>query len=270
MLDYNDFLFENVWEGTTILDEKGFWKLFEQNCSNFNSDILITKFMRNFYKNDFFLIDEIQERRSVTHGNYYTLLINHSKPWIDYPKREQICELNGYWSTNDIKKNFIVIPYNNSKWGVAPNSDIWWVDGLNDTKLQYMYMLFQYQYDNYFFKISDKNWETFKRDIEKLSHNNIPNTKSRIFSRKFGIKDEDMVNKYDEDLMKALEDIFEPRSLGFEVSKYEDLNKLITFNYNTTKHRRDKYEIWTDSPCLYVKRDLYFDKILPKIKEKNV
>jgi len=70
------------------------------------------------------------ERKSMnTALNFYTLFINHSPAWKNFPKRQTICSTDidrvrdGY--SIEAKDVFRVYPKNGAKIGICPEEDIW-------------------------------------------------------------------------------------------------------------------------------------------------
>ena len=79
------------------------------------------------------------ERESANTANYYTLLIDNSPKWINYPKRSKsiVCSTSydtarGYGMTT-----CYVIPFRSANIGICSESDIWefFHDGLDELKI---------------------------------------------------------------------------------------------------------------------------------------
>jgi hypothetical protein len=71
------------------------------------------------------LLEPLKDRKSKNTFNYYTLWMNNSQEWSEYPKRSVICtnssrEANGYGF-----QTFIILPKNGTKIGVCDDSDLW-------------------------------------------------------------------------------------------------------------------------------------------------
>lgn len=77
---------------------------------------------------DYILINPSERTRKSANArfNIYTTLIDNSPYWKEYPKRSKslICTLDKNKAIN-YGYNYRVIPFDNSKWGICENSDIW-------------------------------------------------------------------------------------------------------------------------------------------------
>jgi len=250
MKNYNNYILEtNLWSGSKELSENKFWEIFNKNCKNFDPNIQITKEFKSLSHIDFIHIKNMKDRKSADGKNYYTLLINNLKSWKDFPKRQQICELDGFWGFKET--SHIVIPFDNSKWGITTKGDIWWSRFLSGT-VSDINMILPRKY------ISDENWKDFLHDIKNLSPVQEQMIFTNIFRELYKKKSttiNDLRKKY-KTVYNFLETEFTPNKLGFKL-----------LNYNELKNEKFN-EIWTDSPCLYVKYNIYKKDILPKINSK--
>jgi len=257
MKNYNKFISENIlendynfWDGSREISENEFWNIFNKNCKNFDSNILISKRFKTLNSIDYIFIEYIKDRKSADGKNYYTLLINNLDSWKKYPKRQQICELNGFWGSPI--ESHIIIPFDNSKWGVTKNPDIWWSRFLTGEIRDINRILINRE-------ISDNDWESFKHDMENMNpliegkiFNDI---KNRFFMYDYINTVNFLKDKY-ETVFNFFKIEFTPKNLEFQLLKYNNLKNI-----------KYAYEVWTDSPCLYVKKDIYDNIILPKIKK---
>jgi len=250
--NYNKYLLENIfWKGSKELTEKEFWKIFNKNCKNFDPNILITKkFDDPIKKINYIFIEYIKNRRSVEEKNYYTLMLNNFESWENFPKRQQICELNGFWISK--RNSHIVIPFDNSKWGVTTDTDIWYCNFF-DGSLKIINRILNTH------NISDENWEKFIEDLILLGSEYSDKVFSSISKYLFSsnVSTEQLKNRY-VTVYHFFKDELTPKNLKFKLTEY---NKLKDIN--------EQLEIWTDSPCLYVNTDTYYNEILPKIKSQH-
>lgn len=72
-------------------------------------------------------VDVNKMRKSANTFNYYTLIMNNDPAWSKFPKRKLICSTDkdtaeSYATEGDA---FLVLPPDNSKVGICPDSDIW-------------------------------------------------------------------------------------------------------------------------------------------------
>jgi len=196
-------------------------------------------------------------------SNHYTLLINNLQSWSEYPKRIHICSSQVFRFNRNV---FRVIPINGTKIGICPSDDIQApfktrpasieiyrktegnIESLLD--LNYYYTSFSYEEDTNRGefrdgkKISDDNWDEFKKDITR--------EKERILSEK-----EKYLNstiKITENLfdINRLNELFEPNGLGFQSVPYNEYkhmelgppdNRIHEGNFNS-------HEVWLDSTIL--------------------
>jgi len=94
-----------------------------------NSDVTIVRSNREAEKYIYYLIDpkkSKEKRRSRNTSNYYTLIMDNSPSWKEYPKRSEsvICSINASCGKNS-PHIFRVFPKNGSKIGVCNDSDLW-------------------------------------------------------------------------------------------------------------------------------------------------
>jgi len=66
-------------------------------------------------------------RTSANTQNYYTLWMDNSEDWADYPKRSKslICT-NDLSNTANYGDSYIIIPEDNAKIGICPGEDLWY------------------------------------------------------------------------------------------------------------------------------------------------
>ena len=162
------------------------------------------------------------ERKSANTSNHYTLFINHSEGWKDFPKRQTICD---YYMAFHGGTRYVVIPVtNNSKWGIVPACDIFIAEIFNETNL----------YSKYFPTLDfvDFNGGLGNHNVSDDSYESMMND----------------IGKIDEPSFKAAVDaISRPYDIGFEVLDYD---KLDTLDESQT-------EIWTDSDVLLIRKDIF-------------
>jgi hypothetical protein len=121
-------------------------------------------------KNGIAIIDTSKsERKSATTSNWYTLIIDNSPEYKNYPKRSQslIC-------TNDIEaakaygSTMAIIPFNDAKIGVVNEPDIW--DKMITMGGEKMDLVHANSYFDMLkeFGLSDTNWQSFIEFDKKL------------------------------------------------------------------------------------------------------
>lgn len=230
-------------------------QLFLENCTEFDldSEYFITRNVDMKDDGPFIVDPKSFDRKSANTKNYYTYIIDNSKNWKDYPKRKNsiICEYS-----NRVR-NWLVIPYDNSKWGVCKTFDFWWsfdkilpISSLSEfnsslSRISYLLGIQQLRDDtkeNFFNDIdilTEKLQSTSLEDFEKLYHR-VDYNSNREDDIIFLFK---KLQTYDS-VRVALEDMLDPKDNGVELMDYKSIMEL------TGLYGR---EVWTDSKCLLIK-----------------
>jgi len=228
------------------------------HCTEFlNNPTIIYRGIETPSKNRYFISEPVQ-RFSRDNPNYYTLIMSKSPKWRKYPKRDHsfCCStISTYYGNNQ----YLVIPEDGSRWGVAPDHDIW--VSFNKKIEEY----FQQNYDiNTFFsmitkigrnmKINDtidSNYISFRNSINEIE------VKIKNLSEEKYKKEIDKIEVYRRDTYEKIFNIFRNKSMwrtildivspenGFNLFEYDDM-----VSYISPLNR--KRELWTDSPCLFV------------------
>ena len=204
-------------------------------------------------KDAFYIVNYTNRTRII--ASVLSLIMEFHKSWSEYPKRSKSIIMTNnlksakfYADVDNIMENpmenlYRVIPFDNSKFGLAPNKnyklcfskckkdfknydDIFTKLGdLCDGK----YNLFEFSFR---IKIIKSNYTKLMNNINKsLDYGRSKNKKSKLL--KFNNADE------------LIEYYFNPTDNGFKLLNYKDLINNLTF----------KHEIWTDSPCLLARYD---------------
>jgi len=245
-----------------------FDKLFKEisiHCKNFSwDDTPILRSVPDLPK-DFLIVDPKKlKRKSSSNKNWYTLIMDNSEKWKKYPKRSEslICSIEDpLWD----KSVFRVIPFDNSKWGVCSQNDMW--------------ISLPYAKERY--KITAYNFIDFLGDLNEIiyKNNNIPDNdydffKEHIMELEMRIKqNKNIINKnmtiiykeslyilfteyFDKNLsmFDYFEDVFDPIKNKFELLNYDE---VVNMEVNIPSvHGK---EIWTDSKCILVPEN-YLDE----------
>jgi hypothetical protein len=277
---YKYFLLENIdslRSDTTILSEKDFLYNLKNNCKEFSFDD--KPIWRNSNLEDsYYLIDPLKyKRKSINISNYYTLLIDNSPYWKEYPKRcnSLIALLDGQEFIYG-KSLYRVIPFDNAMFGVAPSDDLWFsfynlVDNFN-IKLKDLVTFIKIINKNINIEINDDDFNIFKTDIKKLEDF----IKNKINLEKINInldiiEFQYFFNKYYRLLFKLQKELIsggnfidfinnylKPEDNNFELLNYKQLIKRNIFKYknkNDFNQIINGNEVWTDSKCLLIHDD---------------
>jgi hypothetical protein len=222
---------------------------------------------------EIFIIDPKKHtRESAYTQNYYTLLIDNSPLWKDYPKRSKSLICSSIEVDESYGQSYRIIPLDKkSNWGIAPENDLWFsfpkIDeiGFNDLSMLNSFLL------NTFVKrnigtIDELNVELGKatEEIRKLTEQDI--AKEMPYQKMFltFFKKETK----DKSLKDVIEDLLNPKENGFKNMKYK---KLKDSEYLLDFDRGIKHELWTDAKCLCVPSDIYdIDNMNSLVKKQEI
>lgn len=251
---YIQYLNEN--RGKSLSEEEAI-QLLKDNCSlaikEYYKDNSIIRGVHTKIPYRYINPKKESPRKSANTQNYYTLLIDNSPKWKDYPKRSQslICATSK-WSSYGY--NYNVFPYDGSKIGVASDSDFWFSFSktlknvmVNDFNIQLINLM-----DNFnILDFDDKSYSEIKKSFDIFDmyakHNGIPETINKI--KRLSIK---WIENYKGDLMKTVSDVLDPNKNGFSLKKIGD---------SLPKDR----EVWTDGECILVSKILMTDNMKSKL-----
>lgn len=282
MKTYNEFLLENyLWEGTKRLTEEEAIEIAKTKCSDFikiERNVTITRDVDledTIGYIEYAYVNPVEyERRSANTKNYYTLIMNNDTSWQDYPKRKLICSLYTY---DDELRDYKVLPYNDTKWGVCMATDLWWsfpeIEEYDISKLKnfndYLHFIAKYLR----VKIDDNNLEVFKKSL-KLIDKGLKKKEEKGetiewkpdtgFSQKEMEKNiVHMANQILEQggAYQFLVNTLNPDENGFSVVTVNDLNSVEPLD--------DSNEVWTDGECLLIHKDSY-EEFINKVRNEKV
>lgn len=304
---YDYILFEKITTGVKSEKEKIEWradtkplttqatlKILRENCKKFDpTNGYITRDVPALLSTQkrMFLIDPKKlDRVSRDNPNIYTLIMDNNIRWKGYPKRKNslICTYQNNFPSS-WKETFVVVPFDNAKFGVCSSSDIWhdWRDILVSFEISM-------SVDEFLKKLEFVHTIINRKlDISKIPYieyyNNVP------FTNDYD-KIEEEINAVDQfilDNVEALKTISQNTWVDkqfqklYEICKEFGLWKFLTEElftpYSFKNWRQDSHkftkmsayslfkkklkestelEIWTDSPCLLIDRNkfLYLNK----------
>ena len=209
------------------------------------------------------------KRHSRDNANHYTLILDNSPHWKGYPKRSKsfIC-VGGLGGT------YLVIPKDNSKWGICSNHDIYFsfinsdIISINRFFVE-LYYLAKYLFD---MVISDKDYELMKQDInlfqEKLYKMTFQDVQTAIDEQYMFYMEKNksflsfLEKNWGKNLFDAIIETMTPVVNNFKLKSYKDLNKDLIKGYYYK-------EMWTDSTCLFIKQGLYMENFFELLMYKT-
>ncbi len=195
----------------------------------------------------YFLNPSRNKRSSPSSDGYYSLIMDNSGFWSGYPKRSKsiICSTSQSYASS-FGTLYLVIPYDNSNFGVCPNDDIW--RSFDFSEFEEIDDLMNF--DNHLNKISEKilneklnstNFNKFKGQIIEIGRK-IVNNKG-LSSTSFLL--EKYLNSTADDLLFYIERLLDPEKNGFKTKEY-------TSKFNLFGNR----EVWSDGEFLLIQHDL--------------
>lgn len=229
--------------------------LLRKDCSKYdiNHDTPIFRGIKSTVKQDYMFVDPSKHTRtSANTKNYYTLLVDHSSRWKNYPKRSKsiICsaspnEAEGYGTV------YRVIPFDGSKIGIAPNSDFWASFLEINTKIgslaQFNRALEIIIRELLYISAND-NKKDFFGALDELEEKYGDKSKEEIMNsaltRSLARYGEFIVDKWassNDTFRETLEKLLDPKKNDFRLETWPT-----SYYVNTN-------EMWTDGPCILVK-----------------
>jgi len=189
------------------------------------------------------------ERKSANTLNYYTLLVDNSPYWKDYPKRSKsiICTTNKF-TANDYGSVYVVFPYNNAKIGICPANDFW------DSFLIGLQIGLESFND-----ILQGLLEELNIDIEDSSFANIKNAFKQF--DKLYQNNPDIIKEYNDPRLNRIFEDYKGEGLLNYFNKQMNPKKNYFMLQNIGKPIKcNDCEVWTDSKCVLVDKNvLNFD-----------
>ena len=202
------------------------------------------------------------ERESAHTKNYYTLIIDNSEKWSEYPDRSKsiVCT-TGQRAASNYGDTYLVIPEGSPKVGIAPARDIWFSFDrkLREINLSTLSVLNEVIHDLSLVILDEsppeKNYQKFKSFIQKLQKageekeefehiaKNDTSKSSETYMKTAGSFCRSYI-KQDRSLYQFLEYILDPNENAFEVKKY-------TNSFQVEKN----LEVWMSSPALLIRKD---------------
>ena len=181
----------------------------------------------------------LKQRVSVNTHNYYTVLMDNLPSWQEYPKRSRslICSTSLYTARGFATgEPYNIFPIDGAKIAVCPRLDIWHVkltDNLTFVGL------------NGIFRECKVSWYSYRNILDDIFQNRkkiatyLQDAATTTSYNK--IIDDIRSSDSQEQLITALDNLYNPDRLGFKLFSIEQLPAY--------KNR----EVWIGSPCYAVK-----------------
>jgi hypothetical protein len=247
---------------TAELTEEEFYKILKDKCSDYVNDPVYLQRIKGGFDGEYTFINPKMHVRNpltassndytgdVVFSKHHTLLMDNLPSWNDFCKRSESVIFSTSPTSNSTFGNhhYYVIPYNNSKFSVAPLSDIWQCKSIikpenNATDF------YRYSFNDIFSErmldagISDESYDSMINDLNDFfqKYKNGLDV-SKFFQNIFEKMKEDGIS----DVSIAFDKYFDPNNFEkpFKTMNYSSLKTEIDDGYNR--------EVWTDSECLLV------------------
>lgn len=248
-----------------------------ENCTEFiDNPIAIVRKIDTSLDDEisYFQSDPVQ-RISRDNANHYTLLIDNSEEWKEYPKRSKsfCCTLlpKKTYYTN----KYLVIPNDNSKWGICQSDDLYYsFNNLRvyaDSIKRFFNFINDFSIELGLGGISDDNINDMKEDILKLQNKIFTEYDKKTFiydinqeyaeyCSHFEQGEDNPLQFYEDywnkNLFEVLIELIAPDNNNFNLKKYSELDR-----------GQHEQEIWTDSPCIFV-YDKYITLFINILRDK--
>jgi hypothetical protein len=184
----------------------------------------------------------IKKRLSQNTRNYYTLVMDNSKNWKDFPKRSEsfICATTKS-RADSYGKVYLVFPVDGTKIAVCPDSDMWF-SGRDGSNLSDFNDDIDNIADEFEMRLDETNYEKFKKQLGELSVKLRKSGYDRIYIDDYV---ERVLKKHNSDLYASFEYMLDPTA----------------FHLYTTKNYAPKLgkECWFSGQAIFVAAEDYLD-----------
>lgn len=245
----NEILSEGRSEAIDIAEAES---ILQSDCKSFDFDQTDHIYRGVSYDYETMVIDpSLFDRTSANTKNYYTYIIDNSDRWNNFPKRSKsvVCTTS-YDKASAYGTRYLVIPFDQAKLGVAPESDIFYSFEDVGSKFEgpghlneYLDMLHREMVG---IPLSDDTKAEFFEGLDQLTK--AVNSKDGFNGTRFPAA-EILFDEYKSSTASSfrgyLEQLLDPNENGFEIT-YQDTG------LNLPNNR----EVWTSAPCLMVRYDI--------------
>lgn len=188
-------------------------------------------------------LEPIKNRPSQNTLNFYTLWVNNSPAWSEYPKRNVICSTSERNASDYGLRTYAILPRNGSKIGVCSDFDMWESFDLGGgmANADDANRFFKYIFEDYYKKIPStyKELVNMLQNIEvdeKYIHGHL----DQIMSR-HGLNKSTLIPVVEEKGMFGLfTRMFSTK--GFQISSVDDLSK----------YSGEAREVWFDNDFIAI------------------
>ena len=248
-----------------------------ENCSEWIENPV--KITRSIDSDEEYFYSVPVRRFSTDNSNDYTLLMDNLPAWKEYPKRRKsfICTLGESHMNANSKYN--IIPLNGSKWGVAPEFDIFhcfkkmtgkYINQEGGIAIDSFFNSIRNACVDYGFNLTDSNYSEYRKQIREFNKI-ITNDKNNELKVDYYFKN---IMKHEDAhkpnfLWKVIVDVVNPKNNGFKLLSIPEIYKNMDELKVGSKMTPDnKLETWTDSPCIFIQNKKFFQLLEEKTGKK--
>jgi len=231
-----------------ISQEEAF-NLLEKNCKQALKSTPIYRGVK--FVDDYFLSVNPSdfERKSANTKNYYTLLIDNSPYWKDYPKRSKsiICTTSHY-RASAYGNIYRVFPYDGAKIGICPASDFWgsfinslygdYLDDFNEN-IEYLFSILNIPLKDNSISSIKKSFKQFDKVYQTKKENTIEHITNLHINWLYDFY------SYKKGLLNYINEILNPKKNNLKLQKIG------------TPIKCDNCEVWTDSKSILIQSDIF-------------
>jgi len=248
---------------TQPISEEQVRGLLKTNCKQFKPTKLIYRGLKTPF--EYGMVDPKKGSSIYTESeSYYSFLVDWF--WKKYPKRGQsvIGSLDRKYASNFGSNVYIVVPFDNAHFGVAPDNDFWNGFKYVNRTLKIPDML---EFDRLIGDLIGKPksnrrqfFDLLNKVADKLNDKDkVKEVLEKIKGKHFRYESflEYILNSKD-DFKTSLQNLFDPERNGFKQDRYNNLAPRIF---------RSNYEVWTDSKCLLINENVFNKVVTADITE---
>lgn len=185
-------------------------------------------------------LSPIKNRKSQNTSNYYTLWINNSVEWSQYPNRNVICSTNVGTAGGYGFQTYIVLPKNGTKIGICPKLDIWVsFKFLQDISAEDMNIFFH----DLFLLVYKKEPSNYQELVKMLENVKLDNKHLKSLIDEYDFDDQFLNILKNEGLLKLFATLYSPE--GFDITSIKGLNRS----------KFSDREIWFDNEFIVIDYD---------------
>lgn len=280
LFKYENFKHTNKY-GENIT-EKEFYELYNKNCKNHKkNDFKIYRSITS--TKPYIYVNPTEPRVSIEPENLHVAILSESERWKDFPpyNKSIIGAVNlGTW-VSYYGNAYEIIPYDNNRIVVCPDSTIWHSFGGFGDYTGYIRVISKFLQiiTDWDYKYKD-DWKTIQNKINKINLNEVNDFESfdiddnkilfKVFNNindwsadfnydymDFMMLQEYINNTTNEKIIEYIDWLFDPKNNDFKLIKYD---KNFSKHMNNFTANDEDLQIYCEGPVLLKKVDSIYDQ----------